>query len=145
MNSFASGELRREMLASRAAVGLARTMVRARLLAWGLGEVVPDALLVASELVANAVQACSWADRIALRLSRDSTGVLLEVWDPVHRPPTAQTVELTLETLDLDPAHFDDNHGWGLSIVQALSIECGWNPGPNGGKTVWSRLKPPDH
>jgi hypothetical protein len=38
--------------------------------------------------------------------------------------------------------HWDDNGGWGLALVQALSADCGCNPDPAGGKWVWARLKP---
>jgi hypothetical protein len=108
---------------------------------WGLLSAIPDALLIADELVCNAVDACPLGAEIWISCTRDAAGVLLEVWDPVDRLPEPKTVELTLDTLDLDPANFDRNGGWGLAIVAALSLDHGCNPHPHGGKTAWARLK----
>jgi hypothetical protein len=129
------------LLASPAVVGLSRTLVEQRLRRWGLIPAISDALLIVDELVCNAVDACPVGAVIWIRCSRDGAGVLLEVWDPVDKLPEPRRVELTLDTLDLDPANFDHNGGWGLAIVAALSLDHGCNPHPDGGKTVWARLK----
>jgi hypothetical protein len=57
---------------------------------------------------------------------------------PAGKPPP----DLTLETLDLSPENWDANSGWGLTIVAALSDQCGYSLDPKGGKWVWARLKP---
>jgi hypothetical protein len=134
-------ELRMGMPASPAVVGLCRTLVEQRLRKWGVSWAISDALLVTAELANNAVDACPMGAEIWIRLSRDAAGVLLEVWDPVDVLPRPRTIELTLETLDLDPANFDRNGGWGLTIVAALSLDHGCVPHPRGGKTAWARLK----
>jgi K+-sensing histidine kinase KdpD len=134
-------EFRMGMLASPAVVGLSRILVEQRLRKWNLILAIPDALLIADELVSNAANACPRGAEIWIRCSRDSAGVLLEVWDPVDDLPEPRTVELALDTLDLDPANFDQNGGWGLAIVAALSLDHGCNPHPRGGKTAWARLK----
>jgi hypothetical protein len=141
MRTTTYDEFRMGMLASPAVVGLSRSLVEQRLHTWGLIPAIPDALLIADELVTNAVAACPPAAKIWIRCSRDPAGVLLEVWDPVDVLPEPRTVDLTLDTLDLDPASFDRNGGWGLAIVAALSLDHGCNPHPRGGKTAWARLK----
>ncbi|WP_344205582.1 ATP-binding protein [Actinomadura livida] len=78
-----------------------------------------------------------------LQLSRDEHGVIIAVWDAAHALPQAKPMaELTLEDLDLSEDAFDDNGGWGLHIVQALSTKCGVIRDPAGGKWVWSRMRP---
>ena len=129
------------MLASPAAVGLCRTLVAARLHRWGLRHAIADAELVTAELVANAVAATPQGGEIWIRCAHDATGVLLQIWDPNPRMPQPQPVDLTLETLDLDPEHADDNGGWGLTIIAALTLDHGCTPHPYGGKTAWARLK----
>ncbi|GAA0545974.1 hypothetical protein GCM10009546_05040 [Actinomadura livida] len=82
-------------------------------------------------------------EEIRLQLSRDEHGVIIAVWDAAHALPQAKPMaELTLEDLDLSEDAFDDNGGWGLHIVQALSTKCGVIRDPAGGKWVWSRMRP---
>jgi hypothetical protein len=135
-------DLRISMLASKAEADLARTFIEARLHKWGCMHISDDAFLIATELVANA-SAVTPGKEIKFRLSRDATGVLLAVWDSSGCVPQPKpVVELTLDTLDLTPEHWDDNGGWGLPIVQALAVDCGYRRDPAGGKWVWARLKP---
>ncbi|MEW2356204.1 ATP-binding protein [Spirillospora sp. NPDC029432] len=97
--------------------------------------------LVASELVGNAVAATP-GRKIAYQLSRDEGEVIVAVWDASARVPTGKPPpDLALETLDLNPERWDDNGGWGLSIVATLSVQCGYTVDPGGGKWVWARLK----
>lgn len=130
------------LLATKAAPGLARTLTEARLYRWGLMEISDDAFLIVTELVTNAA-AETPGQEIRFQLSRDSAGVLIAVWDAgPGRPVARQAVtELTLDTLDVSEPAWDDNHGWGLNLVRALSAECGCCPDPQGGKWVWARLK----
>ncbi|MEU8344027.1 hypothetical protein AB0C74_20210 [Spirillospora sp. NPDC048832] len=73
----------------------------------------------------------------------DDYGIIIAVWDADHALPEAKPpTELTLEDLDLSAEAFDDNGGWGLHIVQALSARCGVTADPAGGKWVWSRMHP---
>ncbi|MFB4305911.1 ATP-binding protein [Actinomadura sp. GTD37] len=101
-----------------------------------------DVFLIASELIANAVAATP-GEEIRYQCSRDTTGVLIAVWDASPEPPQARPiVELTLDTLDVSKKHWDDNGGRGLPLVAALAASCGHTPDPTGGKWVWARLKP---
>lgn len=129
------------MLASNAAPGLARTLAKARLYKWGYMSISDDVFLVASELITNATNATPGRE-IKFQLSRDLGEVLVAVWDSSpNLPGSSPSTTPTLETLDLSPDHWDDNGGWGLPIVAALSTTCGCSPDPAGGKWVWSRLK----
>ncbi|WP_158566864.1 ATP-binding protein [Actinomadura craniellae] len=125
-----------------ASVGLVRDLTQVRLTRWKASHsLVEDALLVVSELSTNAVTATP-GGRITVRIDRESTGVLLAVWDaspavPVRRP----TAEPSLAALDLDPARFDDNGGHGLGIITALAHQCGHTPTAPTGKWVWARLR----
>jgi hypothetical protein len=134
-------EVRLTMLASTASAGLARTLVQQRLFNWGYMHISCDVLLTTAELVANASEATPGRE-IKIRFSRDTCGVLLEVWDSSNQIPQPKPIiELTLDDLDLSEENWDGNGGWGLPIVQALALDCGYTPDPSGGKWVWARLK----
>ena len=130
------------MPASKSAPGVARMLTRTRLDNWGYAHISDDVLTVASELIANAA-AAALGEEIRYQCSRDADRVLVAVWDdspavPEARPP----VELSLDTLDVSEAGWDDNGGRGLLLVAALAVECGHTPDPSGGKWVWALLKP---
>lgn len=132
------------MAASAASAGLAWTLVEQRLRVWGLGEDARyDAHLILAELVANAVAVTPAGERVVLHCRRDADGVVIGVADPCpglpRRPPPV--VELEPEDLDLSEEAFDDNGGWGLTLVAALSADCGVVPLASGGKVVWARLR----
>ncbi|MDL4774651.1 ATP-binding protein [Actinomadura xylanilytica] len=128
--------------ASRAAAGLARTLVRAHLGTWDCTHISDDASLITSELITNA-SAVAAGGEIRFQLSRDVAGVLVAVWDPSACVPQPRPlVDLTLDTLDLAEAGWDDNGGRGLPIVAAIAVEWGHCLDPQGGKWVWARLKP---
>ncbi|WP_165488332.1 ATP-binding protein [Actinomadura formosensis] len=144
MKVVESGELDISCLASGTVPGLVRTLVELRLGEWGLGKVAGDVLLIAGELVANAVRATP--DReIRVRFAREVGTVLLAVWDssaamPVVRP----VVELALDDIAPDARALDDGHdagtgGWGLPLVQALASKCGVTE-TRPGKWVWARV-----
>lgn len=137
-----SNELKMSMLASKAAAGLARTLIGPRLEKWGCAHISDDAFLITTELVTNASTATPGKE-IKICVSRDPAGILLAVWDSNDQIPQPKPiVELTPKDLDLVPADWDTNGGWGLPIVQALSIDCGYKRDPAGGKWIWARLKP---
>jgi anti-sigma regulatory factor (Ser/Thr protein kinase) len=116
--------------------------VDARIRRWDYFHILDNALLVTSELVTNAARQTPH-EEIRLQLSRDAHGIVIAVWDGDYTFPRAEPKkELTLEDLDLSEEAFDDNGGWGLHIIQALSAKCGVTGDPAGGKWVWSRIHP---
>lgn len=128
------------MLGSPAAAGLARTLTGPRIRKWGYSSILDDALLIVAELISNAAEATPGKE-IRFQLSRDDYGLIIAAWDSSPRLPQSKPVtELTLEDLDLSEESFDDNGGWGLPIVQALSSTCGCARDPHGGKWIWARL-----
>ncbi|MFI0352804.1 ATP-binding protein [Actinomadura sp. 9N407] len=137
-----TGDLFLSMLGTPAAIGLARTLADHRLRKWDYFHILDDALLVVAELVTNAAEATPLRE-IRLQVSRDVEGIIIAVWDSSRRLPKPKpVVELALEDLDLSAESFDDNGGWGLPLVQALSTACGYTHDPSGGKWVWSRICP---
>ncbi|SEG74337.1 Anti-sigma regulatory factor (Ser/Thr protein kinase) [Thermomonospora echinospora] len=140
--STSSDCLSMSMLASPAAPGLARTLTEARILKWGDSHILDDAFLIVSELITNAITETP-GKQIHFRLTRDRIYLVVAVWDSSPRTPhIKQPTPTTPDTLDLSPAHWDDNGGWGLPLVTALAIDCGCKQDPRGGKWVWARLKP---
>ncbi|MFB4305987.1 ATP-binding protein [Actinomadura sp. GTD37] len=123
-------------------MGLARTFADTQLRKWDYFHILDSALLIVSELVTNAARQTPDAE-IRLQLSRDAYGIIIAVWDADHELPKAKPMtELTLEDLDLSEEAFDDNGGWGLHIVQAMSAKCGVTADPSGGKWIWARMHP---
>jgi anti-sigma regulatory factor (Ser/Thr protein kinase) len=142
MAMTAAAEPTMSLMGTPAAVGLARTFVDTRMRKWYYSHILDNALLIVSELVTNAARQTP-DEEIRLQLSRDAYGVIIAVWDADHELPKARPMtELTLDDLDLSEEAFDDNGGWGLHIVQAMSAKCGVTADPAGGKWVWSRMRP---
>lgn len=130
--------LRLPVLPSSAAAG--RRHVRRLLEGWQLAACLDTALLLASELVANAVTASQamaqagfpavWAP-IELSLRRTGTSLIIEVRDPNPEPPALQ------------PADPLDEDGRGLVIVDGLSSRWGHYAAERGGKVVWCEIALP--
>jgi anti-sigma regulatory factor (Ser/Thr protein kinase) len=112
------------------AVPAARVFVAKTLAGWGLGALIEDACLVASELVTNAVKA-SWpfdaGESVKLWLMADGSNLIIEVYDGCPEMPQER------------PAG-DGEGGRGLAIVAALSVSWGVYAGSLG-KTVWAHLR----
>jgi hypothetical protein len=119
----------------------ARDFAAAALCAWDLAAVLPDALLVVSELVTNALRhglasagSCSPCAPpkqdpvIGLRLIREPGGLRCEVTDPSDVMPRR-----------LAPAD-DADFGRGLGLVAGLTRRWGATSLPAGGKCVWADL-----
>ena len=108
-----------------ASVGAARRAVRARLHGAGLAQLVDDAALAASELVANAVLHAR--TRITLRVSTTPTSVRISVEDLNPQLPTPAPMGTTATS------------GRGLALLQALAEDWGVHLLPSG-KAVWFSL-----
>lgn len=87
-----------------------------------------DVVVVAGELVANAIEHAGGARR--LHVFGTARGVLVEVADDAVREPAPRPS---------DPAH---ERGRGFTIVGALSDRWGWRPDGRG-KCVWAALGDP--
>jgi anti-sigma regulatory factor (Ser/Thr protein kinase) len=117
--------------ASLASPRRARQAVRQVLAAWGLDHLADDAGLLASELIANAVEHGDGRP-VDLYLRGFTTpggqsGISCEVTDTSHALPRPRQ------------AGHGRERGRGLAIVNALSTRSGVTAGPDG-KTAWFTL-----
>jgi len=108
---------------------LARKFVRATVTDWNLTGLLDDALLVVSELAANAVTHANSSLRI--RLSLKESALRIDVIDKGAGTPEPQPSSITAE------------HGRGLHLVSALTSAWGLEAMPGGGKVVWAELTRP--
>jgi hypothetical protein len=123
--------------ATESAVPSARTHVQQLLSGWGQEELGPDAGVVVSELVTNAI-AASAELRLAMApvlvwLGSDCDCVLIAVADASPRPP----VRLNLGA--------DAEGGRGLALVEAFSSRWGWHLASIAGlrKVIWAEWRLP--
>jgi CheY-like chemotaxis protein/anti-sigma regulatory factor (Ser/Thr protein kinase) len=107
----------------------ARRFVRRTLLEWGIDEPLDDALLVVSELAANALTHAHSSYRV--RLTATPMALRIEVDDDGTGTPEPQ------------PLTDDEEHGRGLHLVGALAASWGMDAGDTGGKRVWAELPIP--
>ncbi|WP_078855823.1 ATP-binding protein [Streptomyces sp. NRRL F-5065] len=117
----------------RSHVPVARQRVRETLADWGVtGEPAESVLLLASELVTNAVLHCRVSHaQVRVALSLDGPELVLEVSDPDRdRLPRLHDPDL------------DEEGGRGLALVAALSDAWGCRQGPYT-KCVWARFTLP--
>lgn len=113
--------------ATKAAVPASRMYIVATLEAWALTHLKDDAILIADELVSNAIRFSSDLVTLSCSISDDDEFVI-EVGDP---SPELPRIGITDE-LEID--------GRGLIIVEALSEEWGAHLIDDGGKVVWATL-----
>jgi DNA-binding NarL/FixJ family response regulator len=123
--SAATLELPREL----SSVRLARRFVAEKLAEWDLEVIADDALLVASELAANAITHAESTCRIRLSLTPQSFRI--DVFDTGTGTPEPQPASATLE------------HGRGLHLVAAITTAWGLEVVPGTGKLVWAELARP--
>ncbi|WP_395695617.1 response regulator [Nocardioides sp.] len=107
----------------------ARRFVKQHLREWGIEEPLDDALLVVSELAANALTHARSSYR--LRLSASRAALRIEVDDAGAGTPEPQPLTDTEE------------HGRGLHLVDALAASWGMEAAETGGKRVWAELALP--
>ncbi|MBO2459252.1 ATP-binding protein [Actinomadura violacea] len=128
------------VLAAPASAGLVRTLLRSRLADWGLSHRADDVELIAGELLANAAEYAPYLEmRVEFTLAPD--GVRLGVWDSSDALPMVKPlgpVDVSPDAAALDEGHDDGTGGWGLPLVEALSVRCGVDRTPPQGKWVWS-------
>jgi DNA-binding NarL/FixJ family response regulator len=106
----------------------ARRFVTEKVAEWGMEELLDDALLVASELAANAVTHADSACRI--RLCLNAATLRIDVIDTGAGTPEPQ------------PPSWSEEHGRGLHLVDALTSAWGLEVVPEG-KVVWAELPRP--
>jgi DNA-binding NarL/FixJ family response regulator len=107
----------------------ARAFVAQKVREWNLGPLLDDALLVASELAANAVTHAK--SGCQLRVSLHPTTLRIDVLDTGAGTPEPQ------------PASNTSEHGRGLHLVDALTSAWGLEVVPGQGKLVWAELSRP--
>ena len=117
----ATVELPCESLSTRCA----RRFVERQLQRSGHGTLAPDAALVASELVANAIEHADSSCAVDVRLHDGVVRISVTDWGPGTPQPRAPSP--------------DRPRGRGLGIVSALTTAWGIDP-DHDGKTVWAEL-----
>ncbi len=106
--------------------GRAREFVATRLKQWKLDPLLDGALVVVSELAANAVVHADSSLRIRLLLG--------------PRTLRIEVIDHGVGTPEPQPRSTTEEHGRGLLLVSALSRAWGIDHGPGEGKTVWAEL-----
>lgn len=101
----------------------ARILVRLALTQWDRNDVADNALIIAAELVSNAVKL---GDVFHLAVSHQDGNVLIEVTDNSEASPERQ--RRSTDRVD----------GRGLLLVEGCSKDWGWRLDESGGKTVWA-------
>jgi CheY-like chemotaxis protein/anti-sigma regulatory factor (Ser/Thr protein kinase) len=110
-------------------VSRARGFVKQKLLEWGIVDPLDDALLVVSELAANALTHADSSYRV--RIAASQAALRIEVDDDGVGTPEPQPLTMTEE------------HGRGLHLVGALAASWGMESASSGGKRVWAELARP--
>lgn len=120
--------VRWELDSDREAPGMVRTALRDRLAEWDLvGDDVQGALLVATELVTNAVEHAG--TRLDVLVTYDGAVLQIAVEDGRAAPPRLRQVD------------HGAPRGRGLRIVDAIATSWGTVPHTTG-KTVWAQVVP---
>ncbi|MGW0863255.1 ATP-binding protein [Streptomyces sp. NPDC002611] len=113
-----------------------RRNVRGRLERWGIGELADDAVLIVSELLANALRYGEPPVRLSLTLRGAGGGQRVRIG--VTDAGTPFSSELVRAKWRHPSAHLSGG-GRGLRLVDALA--CDWGDLPDGlGHTVWAEL-----
>ena len=111
---------------SPAAPMIARSLVRDACEQWNLPSLTEDALLVASELVENAVRHAHSHSVLRIELRPGALSIAVRDHDPA---PAVLTPALP---------HVGGHRG--IELVDRLSVRWGNTPSPDGGKIVWAVL-----
>ncbi|MFE7130962.1 ATP-binding protein [Streptomyces sp. NPDC057638] len=110
-----------------------RRITLASLRHWNLAPLIPDATLLVSELVTNAIRHGD-GRAVLLSVEHHTTELRIAVTDGTSTLPT------------LHDARDDDEHGRGLHLVAAIVDAWGVSPGeePRGAPSPFSRAAPGD-
>jgi anti-sigma regulatory factor (Ser/Thr protein kinase) len=109
----------------------ARDFTKATLAEWQLEDLITEAVLIASELVTNAIRhggCCGEGAPVELAWQRQASRVICMVTDCNARPPV------------LGAADQDAESGRGLQVVAALAATWGWMMLGATSKAVWAAL-----
>jgi hypothetical protein len=113
----------------------ARAFTTSTLREWQLDDLVQEAVLIASELVTNAIRhgrCCAGTDDgVEMAWQRQAARVILMVTDRSPLPPVLGTADQDAES------------GRGLQVVQALAASWGWMMLGATSKAVWAALTTP--
>lgn len=90
-------------------------------------EAIDDAMLLASEIVTNAVLHADSSVEVVITLPDDTRGLRIEVKDKSPEQPQVRDTAVT------------DVNGRGLHLVEELAVDWGVRPDPPG-KAVWFEL-----
>lgn len=130
----------RQLMASNASAGLARTLIVSHLIKWNASRFIDRAVPVVSELFNNAVRVSRMTENVAVHASlRNPSTLWLGVADSSPDNPTKRSTVQGLE--DLDSWEKDDLGGWGLGIVEACSDRFWVEPARNGFKWVCAEFR----
>jgi anti-sigma regulatory factor (Ser/Thr protein kinase) len=113
---------------------VAREFTTATLRNWRLDPLISDAVLIASELVTNAISHGNQNQQpepVELTWSYQVSRLICVITDRGAEPPVAE------------PADPDAESGHGLQIVGALAAAWGWTMLGTGEKAVWAALHLP--
>jgi DNA-binding NarL/FixJ family response regulator len=117
--------------ASPASVALAREHVRRQTAEWSVPRLTDDAVVIARELAANALEHGRTGFDLRLEL-REGQVLRIEVTDHGRGNPEPQIPSM------------DSERGRGLFIVSVLAGAWGIQPSPEDGKVVWAELGDPE-
>lgn len=108
----------------------ARSVRRALRASRGLGSMLDEVMLVASELVTNAVvhSGCDARDSVSVRVSQSDSAISISVRDP----------GLSAGEAKIRADGRGEVEGWGLMLVEQLSNR--WGTKRNGSYLVWAQL-----
>lgn len=117
-----------QFLAEPEEVSALRADVRARLVEWGVQEVIDAAQLCVSELVSNVITHVGRGTPASLVLSLRGARLRLEVWDP-----DARVLPTLVEATE------DAENGRGMTLVDALA-DCWGVDLHRDGKATWCEI-----
>jgi anti-sigma regulatory factor (Ser/Thr protein kinase) len=109
----------------------AREFTVATLSGWNLENLAEEAVIIATELVTNAIKhgAVAGHGQVELAWQRHATRVICIVVDGSARPPVLAVADVSAES------------GRGLLVIQALAASWGWMMVGATQKAVWAALQ----